>query len=58
MYGSSDPTADIPALIDDARAGRLRLSSMVTRSIGLDEVGEALAGLDRGRDGRALVLFA
>jgi S-(hydroxymethyl)glutathione dehydrogenase/alcohol dehydrogenase len=58
MYGSSDPAADIPALIADARAGRLKLGSMVTRSIGLDEVGEALAGLDHGRDGRAIVTFA
>jgi S-(hydroxymethyl)glutathione dehydrogenase/alcohol dehydrogenase len=58
MYGSSDPATDIPALAAEAVAGKLRLAPMVTRDIGLDEVGDALAGLDRGRDGRALVVFA
>jgi S-(hydroxymethyl)glutathione dehydrogenase/alcohol dehydrogenase len=58
MYGSSDPASDIPALAAEALAGRLRLAPMVTRAIGLDEVGAALTGLDHGRDGRALVVFA
>jgi S-(hydroxymethyl)glutathione dehydrogenase/alcohol dehydrogenase len=58
MYGSSDPATDIPDLVAEARTGGLRLAPMVTRTIALDDVGDALAGLDGGRDGRALVVFA
>ncbi|HET8641314.1 MAG TPA: Zn-dependent alcohol dehydrogenase [Pseudonocardiaceae bacterium] len=57
MFGNSDPAADLPALIEHYRAGRLDLAALVTDRIGLDQVGPAFEAMQAGRGARSLVVF-
>lgn len=57
LYGSSDPATDVPELLKLYRDGELDLSSLVSRTIGLDDVPDALAELHAGRGARSLVEF-
>lgn len=57
LYGSSDPARDVPDLLRLYRDGELDLSALVTRTIGLEDLGAALADMDSGRGARSLVLF-
>lgn len=49
-FGRTRALADLPKYVRLAETGRLDLSSMVSRRISLDEVGEALASLAEGGD--------
>lgn len=55
MYGSADPSADIPLLLDHVRAGRLDLGALVASTVGLGEVDAALDRLG-GSGARDVVL--
>jgi S-(hydroxymethyl)glutathione dehydrogenase/alcohol dehydrogenase len=57
MYGAADPRTDIPYLLECYRAGALDLRTLVTREIGLDAVGDALADLAAGTGARSVVVF-
>jgi S-(hydroxymethyl)glutathione dehydrogenase / alcohol dehydrogenase len=57
MYGSSDPSADIPVLLECYRTGDLDLRTMVTGQVGLDGVGDALTRLAAGAGARSVVVF-
>lgn len=57
MFGNSDPAADLPALIEHYRAGRLDLAALVTDRISLDQIGPALEAMRAGRGARTLVVF-
>jgi S-(hydroxymethyl)glutathione dehydrogenase/alcohol dehydrogenase len=57
MFGNSDPAADLPALIEHYRAGRLDLAALVTDRIGLDQIGSAFEAMRAGRGARSLVVF-
>lgn len=57
MYGSTDPEADVPVLLDHYRAGRLDLEGLVTDRIGLADVGAAFDELRAGRGARSVVVF-
>jgi len=57
MFGSSDPAADLPALIEHYRAGRLDLAALVSDRIGLDQIGQAFEAMRAGRGARSLVVF-
>ncbi len=58
MYGNSDPSTDIPRLLDDYRRGALDLRAMITSEITLDEVADAFARLAAGSGARSVVSFA
>jgi S-(hydroxymethyl)glutathione dehydrogenase/alcohol dehydrogenase len=55
VYGSADPAAALPALLEDVRAGRLELSSLVGPSYPLDAADEAFRVSLAGSPGRVLV---
>jgi S-(hydroxymethyl)mycothiol dehydrogenase len=55
--GDHLPAEDFPLLAGLALEGRLDLRTMVTQTIGLDEVGGALEALRRGETIRSVVLF-
>jgi S-(hydroxymethyl)glutathione dehydrogenase / alcohol dehydrogenase len=55
VYGSCDPDRDFPAMLDLYRSGALDLDRLVTATLPLSEVNEALARLERG-DGARTVL--
>ena len=58
MYGSADPAADLPGLVELVRDGSLDLGAMVTRRVALDEVEDAFADMSAGRGARSLVVFS
>lgn len=55
VYGDTDPVRDIPRLIEDYRAGRLDLASLVTEQVPLAQVNEAMDRLGTGA--RSVVVF-
>jgi S-(hydroxymethyl)glutathione dehydrogenase/alcohol dehydrogenase len=56
-YGSSPMRVDMPRLLDLYRAGRLKLDELVTRTYSLDQVNEAFADMEAGRNIRGVILF-
>jgi len=57
VYGATDPDRDLPALVDLVRTGRLDLSALVTRRIGLADVELAFAAMTNGEVARSVVVF-
>lgn len=57
MYGSSDPAADVPVLVEHALAGRLDLAALIGDRLPLDAVDEAFALMDAGRGARTVLTF-
>jgi S-(hydroxymethyl)glutathione dehydrogenase / alcohol dehydrogenase len=57
VYGGSDPARDIPALAELAQRGRLDLSALVTRRIGIGDVESAFTDMAAGRGARSVVCF-
>lgn len=51
LFGSSNPRADIPRMLELHRSGQLKLEELRTRTYSLDEIN---AGYDDMRDGRNL----
>jgi S-(hydroxymethyl)mycothiol dehydrogenase len=56
-YGDCLPTRDFPMLIDLYLSGRLDLDGFVTETVGLDEVEEAFARMQRGEVLRSVVVL-
>jgi S-(hydroxymethyl)glutathione dehydrogenase/alcohol dehydrogenase len=54
-YGSSDPQRDIPRLIERYRDGTLLLDELVSRTIDLEDVNDALAAMERGEVARSVI---
>ena len=48
LYGSAEMRRDFPMLLRLMEAGRLDLTAMLTRTIGLDDIPEGLLALERG----------
>lgn len=57
LFGSSNPTADIPWLIEMYRRGQLDLDTLVTRTYPLAEIGRGFADLAAGQVLRPVVVF-
>lgn len=55
-YGSSDPAATLPGLIEHVRSGRIELADVVSHLIELDELPEAFERLRRGEGDRSVVV--
>jgi NDMA-dependent alcohol dehydrogenase len=58
LYGESNPTVDIPKLVDHYRSGQLDLNSIVTRRYELDDIEEACSDLHAGRNFRGVIVHA
>jgi S-(hydroxymethyl)mycothiol dehydrogenase len=56
-YGDSLPTRDFPILVDLYKRGRLDLDAFVTETIGVNEVEEAFAKIERSEVLRSVVVF-
>ena len=56
-YGTGDPVAALPGLVELVRAGRLELADMVSHLIDLDGVADAMARLRRGEGDRSVIVI-
>jgi S-(hydroxymethyl)glutathione dehydrogenase/alcohol dehydrogenase len=56
-YGTGDPVAALPGLVELVRSGRLELADMVSHLIGLDGVADAMDRLRRGEGDRSVIVI-
>ena len=56
-YGSSDVRSAVPGLVEHYRRGELKLDELVSRTITLDEVNDALEAMDRGEVARSVIRY-
>lgn len=57
VYGFASPRLQIPELLALYRTGRLKLRELITRTYRLDEINQAYADLDAGKNLRGVVVF-
>jgi len=57
VFGSSDPDADVPRLLDMVADGRLDLASLATATTTLDGVNDAFAAMRQGVGARTMIRF-
>ncbi|MCM3870892.1 MAG: Zn-dependent alcohol dehydrogenase [Pyrinomonadaceae bacterium] len=55
LYGSGQPSSDIPHLISLYQEGKLKLNELAMRSYRLDDINEALAALSVGEGARGII---
>jgi S-(hydroxymethyl)glutathione dehydrogenase / alcohol dehydrogenase len=56
-YGTGDPVAALPGLVELVRSGRLELGDVVSHLIELDGVADALERLRHGEGGRSVIII-
>jgi NDMA-dependent alcohol dehydrogenase len=56
-YGSSNVQKDVPKLARLYSEGHLKLDELVSRTIGLDDVNEAFAAMEKGEVARSVITF-
>jgi NDMA-dependent alcohol dehydrogenase len=57
LFGSSNPRADIPRMLELYRSGKLKLGELVTRTYSLDEVNVGYDDMRNGRNLRGVITF-
>ncbi len=57
LFGSSNPTADIPMLVELYTAGYLKLDELITTRYSLDDIAVACADLHAGKNIRGIITF-
>jgi S-(hydroxymethyl)glutathione dehydrogenase/alcohol dehydrogenase len=57
MFGSANPQADFPRLLDLHAAGKLDLEGMVTKTYALDDAPEAFEDMQQGKNARGVIVF-
>jgi len=57
VYGFASPRTQIPELLTLYRKGSLKLRELITRTYRLDEINQAYADLDAGKNLRGVVVF-
>jgi Zn-dependent alcohol dehydrogenase len=57
LFGSSNPTADIPRLLELYRAGYLKLDELVTTTYPLDEVALGYKDMHAGKNIRGVIVY-
>jgi alcohol dehydrogenase (nicotinoprotein) len=58
IFGSCQPLADVPLLMDLYRTGRLKIDELITRRYSLEQVNEGYADLLGGRNLRGVITFS
>jgi S-(hydroxymethyl)glutathione dehydrogenase/alcohol dehydrogenase len=56
IFGSLNPRADIPALLDMYRAGQLKLDELITKRYTLDEINEGYRAMRDGENIRGIIV--
>jgi len=57
IFGSLNPRADIPALLDMYRAGQLKLDELITKRYTLDEINEGYRAMREGENIRGIIVY-
>jgi S-(hydroxymethyl)glutathione dehydrogenase/alcohol dehydrogenase len=57
FYGSSRPHEDMPKLLGLYDEDKLKLDELITRTYRLDQINEAFADMEAGRNARGVILF-
>ncbi|WP_028927225.1 NDMA-dependent alcohol dehydrogenase [Pseudonocardia acaciae] len=57
LFGSSNPSADIPRLLELYRAGHLKLDELVTTEYSLDEVARGYEDMHAGKNIRGVIRY-
>jgi S-(hydroxymethyl)glutathione dehydrogenase/alcohol dehydrogenase len=57
FYGSSCPHEDMPKLLGLYDQGKLKLDELITRTYRLDEINQAFADMEAGKNARGVILF-
>ncbi|MBO0874613.1 MAG: NDMA-dependent alcohol dehydrogenase [Pseudonocardia sp.] len=57
LFGSSNPSADIPKLLELYRAGHLKLDELVTTEYSLDEVAKGYEDMHAGKNIRGVIRY-
>lgn len=57
FYGSSRPHEDMPKLLGLYDEGKLKLDELITSTYRLDQINEAFADMEAGRNARGVILF-
>ena len=56
LFGASNPSRDIPKMLDLYQAGRLRLDELVTRTYRLDDIIQGYDDMYAGKNIRGVVI--
>ena len=56
IFGSLNPRADIPALLDMYRAGQLKLDELITKTYTLDQINEGYEAMREGTNIRGVIV--
>ena len=56
IFGSLNPRADIPALLDMYRAGQLKLDELISKTYTLDQINEGYEAMREGTNIRGVIL--
>jgi S-(hydroxymethyl)glutathione dehydrogenase/alcohol dehydrogenase len=57
LYGSGQPSRDIPSLVKLYQEGKLKLHELVTRTYKLDQINDALSALASGEGARGIITW-
>jgi len=57
LFGSSNPRADIPKMLDLYNQGKLKLDELVTKRYKLDEVAQGYEDMHAGKNIRGVLIF-
>ncbi len=57
LFGASNPTKNIPLMLELYRQGRLRLDQLITRNYRLEEINRGYADMYAGRNIRGAILY-
>ncbi|MFJ9173810.1 NDMA-dependent alcohol dehydrogenase [Streptomyces sp. NPDC102360] len=57
LFGSMNPTVDIPRMLGMYRQGRLKLDELITRRYSLDEINRGYADMHAGKVTRGVICF-
>jgi S-(hydroxymethyl)glutathione dehydrogenase/alcohol dehydrogenase len=57
FYGSITPRVDMPRLLQWYDQGKLKLDELITQTYRLDQINEAFADMEAGRNARGVIVF-
>lgn len=57
FYGSSVPRVDMPKLLSFYEEGKLKLDELITQTYRLEQINDAFADMEAGKNARGIILF-